>query len=366
MTAVAPRDRAYRSLKGLELTGATSRVLNLAAITTRHAEQGGNALPPFFQAGALRGAMIIKHRLRDHEHGVFARPRYSATKVVIPFERTDLSLGGRAVFIGQKGWTRALGSLHGEREAHAQDVALLEALDELPSLDPFLVREQLKRRHFEKATAYFVLSPADLQRMQGFVHAELVELVRLACGVERVGPEAEKLVHAILSGEDDSRLELLRGALHLEGSDYGEGLFCWRGLLYYKWSLREVLPLLEEIVGEMGAVRLVGPRSQATVDHVYELKNQVASGFARRLSLVSQHVGEYDQAFAMLRDQVDPAAFSRFLMAAPTAFRALGEDMGILSHAASYWRYRFPREAPLLASADELTDILEEYALALD
>jgi hypothetical protein len=181
-----------------------------------------------------------------------------------------------------------------------------------------------------------------------------------------VGPETEKLVHAILSGENDLRLEALRGALHLEESEYGEGLFCWRGLLYYKWSLREVLPLLEEIIGEVGAVRLVGSRSQSVVDHVYALKNQVASGFARRLAQVAQQVTEYDQAFALLRDQIDPAGFSRFLMAAPTAFRALGEDMGVLSHAASYWRYRFPTDAPLLAQADELTDILEEYALALD
>jgi hypothetical protein len=363
---VAPRDRAYRSLKGLERTGATSRVLNFAAIVARQAERAAEPLAPFFQAGVLRGALIIKHRLRADEHGLFARPRHTGTKVVVPFERTDLSLGGRSVFVGQKGWTKALGSLHGERDAFPEDVAILEALDELPSLDPFLVREQLKRRHCQKAVAYFVLSPADLERMQSFVHAELEELVQLALGDERVGCETEKLARAILSGENDLRLEALRGALHLEDSEYGEGLFCWRGLLYYKWSLLDVLPLLEEMVGEIGAVRLVGPRSQSVVDRVYELKNLVASGFARRLSQIGQQVTEYDKAFALLRDQVDPAAFSKFLMAAPTAFRALGEDMGVLSHAASYWRYRFPGDAPLLARADELIDILEEYALALD
>jgi hypothetical protein len=191
-------------------------------------------------------------------------------------------------------------------------------------------------------------------------------LVRLACGSDRVAHETERLVHAILSGEEDFRLEALRGALHLDKSEYGEGLFCWRGLLYYKWSLLDVLPTLEEMVGELGAVRLVGPRSQAVVDHVYELKNQVAGGFARRTAQVSQLLGEYDEAFALLRDQIDPAAFSRFLMGAPTVFRALGEDIGLLSHAASYWRHRFPSDEPLLATPDELIDILEEYALALD
>jgi hypothetical protein len=366
LMTVAPRDRAYRSLKGLERTGATSRVLNLAAICARNAERGTDRLAPFFEAGVLGGALIIKHRLRRDEHGLFARPRYTATKVVVPFERTDLALGGRSLFVGQNGWTKMLGSLHGEPAAHAHDINLLEALDELPSLDPFLVREQLKRRHFQVAAAYFVLSAADLERMEEFVHRELEELVRLACGGERLSGETEKLVHAILSGENDLRLEALRGALHLDESEYGEGLFCWRGLLYYKWSLQEMLPQLQQMTADLGGVRLVGPRSQAVVDQVYALKNQVASGFARRLAQIGQQVSEYDAAFSLLRDQIDPAAFSRFLMAAPTTFRALGEDMGVLSHSASYWRYRFPDDAPLLAAPDELIDILEEYALALD
>lgn len=363
---VAGRDRAFRSLKGLERTGATSRVLNLAAIGARAAERGGERPPPFFQASVLGGALIIKHRLRPDELKAFARPRYTATKVVVPFERTDLALGGRSVFVGQQGWTRMLGSLHGEPQAHAQDVVVLEALDELPSLDPFLVREQLKRRRFPVAQAWFVLSQGDLERMESFVESELEELVRLALGGGRARHETERLVRAILSGEDDVRLEALRGALHLRDSEYGEGLFCWRGLLYYKWSLRDVLPKLEDLVADLAAVRLVGPRSQAVVDQVYELKNRVTTGFARRLGEVSRHVAEYDEAFVLLRDQVDPAAFSKFLIGAPTAFRALGEDLGVLSHSASYWRYRFPDEAPLLAAPDELIDILEDFALALD
>jgi hypothetical protein len=362
---VAPRDRAFRSLKGLEKTGATSRVLNFAAISARRAEHAPDPPPPLFTTRVLGGAVIIKHRLRPEEHGVFPRPRYTATKVVIPFERTDLSLGGRYLFVGQPGWTRMLGALHGAAAADPQDAGLLQALDDLPSLDPFLVREQLKRRNFPAAAAHFALSPADLERMQSFVHDELHELVRLACGGDRVRHETERLAHAILSGEEDVRLEALRGALHLEDAPYGEGLFCWRGLLYYKWVLRDVLPTLEAMIGDFAEVRLVGPRSQAAVERIAELKGQVANGVTRRLSQVAAQLGEYDAAYALLRDQADPAGFRAFLLQAPQVFRALGEDMGVLSHMASYWRYRFPADMPLLAAPDELADVLEEYALTL-
>jgi len=363
---VAQRDRASRSLKGLERTGSTSRVLNLAAIAARQAERGLERPEPFFEAGVLGGALVLKHRLRNDDLGAFNQPRYAATKIVIPFERTDLTLGGRSLFVGERNWARTLGSLHGAPIAHPHDVAILEALDELPSLDPFLVREQLKRRHFQVAAAYFVLSEGDRDRMHSFVRDELEGLVRLACGGERVGHETERLVHAILSGEEDARLESLRGALHLSEVEYGEGLFCWRGLLYYKWSLQQLMPQLADITMELGAVRLRGPRSEATLEHVYGLKAQVANGFARRSSQVAQALAEYETAFARLRDQTDPAAFSRFLIGAPGSFRGLGEDVGVLSHAASYWRLRFPHGDPLLASADELIDILEEYAFSLD
>lgn len=363
---IAQRARDFRSLKGLERTGSTSRVLNFAAIAARRAERGEEKLPPIFKAGVLGGAVIVKHRLRPHEQSAFAKPRFTATKLIIPLERTDLSLGGRSLFIGQTGWIKMLGALQGDPVAHPEDVTLLQALDELPSLDPFLVREQLKRRRPAVAADYFVLSEADLEAMRSFVSGELGGLVRLACGSDRVTAETERLVDAILSGEQDLRLEALRGALHLAENEYGEGLFCWRGLLYYKWSLQQVLPLLEDMTGELGGIRLIGPRSQAALDQLHELKNRVLSGFARRTSQVGEALGEYDQAFALLRDQIDPAAFSRFLISAPGVFRALGEDIGLLSHAATYWRFRFPDHEPLLATPDDLIDILEEFARALD
>jgi len=362
---VAQRDRAFRSLRGLERTGATSRVLNFAAITARQAERGIKNLPPVFKAGVLGGAVVVKHRLAPAEQGIFSKPRYTATKVVIPFERTDLGLGGRYLFVGQTGWTRMLGTLQGDPTAHPEDIALLQALDELPSLDPFLVREQLKRRRLHVATEYFGLSDADLERMHDFVRSELEDLVRLACGSDHVEHETDKLVDAILCGEHDLRLDALRGALHLDDSEDGEGLFCWRGLLYYKWVLQETLPILQDLMGDLGTIRLVGPRPPPLVEHIQELKNQVANGFALRTGQAGETIAEYDEAFALLRDQTDPAAFSRFLVNAPGVFRALGEDIGLLAHAATYWRFRFPADEPLLATPDDLIDILEEFTLAL-
>ena len=67
----------------------------------------------------------------------------------MPFERSDLGLGGRSLFVGERGWMESLQELAGVSHDLGRDAGVLEALDELPSLDPFLLREHMKRRGFE-------------------------------------------------------------------------------------------------------------------------------------------------------------------------------------------------------------------------
>src|SRR5947208_1816040 len=101
-------DRSFRSLSGLERTASTSRVLNLAAVASQNVGDPEYESAPFFKAASLNGAVIIKHRIRVDERYIFESGKRISTKVIIPFERTDLSLGGRSLFVGQRGWQELL------------------------------------------------------------------------------------------------------------------------------------------------------------------------------------------------------------------------------------------------------------------
>ena len=46
-----------------------------------------------------------------------------------------------------------------------RDDRMLQVLDGLPSLDPFLMRERLKKEGFAPARCYFDLTDADMVRM---------------------------------------------------------------------------------------------------------------------------------------------------------------------------------------------------------
>ncbi|HLZ75715.1 hypothetical protein [Phenylobacterium sp.] len=363
MVARTP-DRSFRSLSGLEKTASTSRVLNLAAIASQNAGDPEYESAPFFKAAALNGAVIIKHRIRNDEQYIFEQSKRISTKVIIPFERTDLSLGGRSLFVGQRGWQELLNQLRGTQDDEARDVALLEALDELPSLDPFLLREHLKRRDFKIANCYYAISAPDLERMQRFVSGEISKLVDLAYGGGKSGaPNANisKLVSLLLSGQDDTRLEPLRLTLGLEGENFREGIFSWKGFLYYKWVLNSLWPELRGVISELTEIKVVGPRDYEMLNQVKDVGSRVNQAILGQVRKVRATLQVYDDAFAELTQAGNPMAFRNFLLKSPEMFITLGERTGMVSHIASFWRYRFPKGRPLRVELDELFDILQDF-----
>jgi hypothetical protein len=361
------QDRSFRSLSGLEKTASTSRVLNLAAVASQSAGDPEYEASPFFKATSLNGAVIIKHRLRADEQYIFEQVKRISTKVIIPFERTDLGLGGRSLFVGQRGWQELLYQLRGDQDDEARDIALLEALDELPSLDPFLLREHLKRRDFRIANCYFAISTADLDRMQRFVSGEISKLVELAYGRTGSGANANisKLVSLLLSGQDDTRLEPLRLTLGLEGENFREGIFSWKGFLYYKWVLNSLWPELRSVIAELTEIKVVGPRDNELLHQVKDVGSRVNQAILGQVRKVRSSLQVYDDAFAELTQAGNPMAFRNFLLKSPEMFITLGERTGMVSHIASFWRYRFPKGRPLRVELDELFDILQDFHTGL-
>ena len=356
----------YRSMRALERTASTSRVLNLAALAVKHAENPDHAARPLFLSPTLNAAVILKHRLRPNEiETVFTRHR-TATKLIVPFERSDLSLGGRSLFVGDRGWMESLAALVGSSEELGRDSGVLEALDELPSLDPFLLREHLRRRGFEISETHFEISQGDLDAMQRFVGREIGRLIDLAYS-GRTASEANsgRLVRALLSSRNDERLEPLRATLRLEGDSYREGIFAWKGFLYYKWVLNSLWPKLREVLAELMQVQTVGPRDYEHESLVRATKVRLHDRIEQQLKAVGDCLRVYDAVFEQLTRDGNATAFRDFLLRSPGMLMALGEGSGVVSHIASFWRFRFPKGKPLEAGVEELLDILQDFEMGL-
>lgn len=357
------KDRTVRRLTALEHSASTARVLNLLATHKKLGDVADLAQAPLFKNRLLDNSIILKHRLRGDEYLLFNSPRPTATKLLIPFDTTDLKVGARAIFVGQKDFDQVAASLFGDDlKVGQRDRRVLDLIDALPSLDPFLLREHLRMNEIEPARAYFGISDADVQRMFNFVREEILALVKLSSGdIGGSQAYASRLVEKLLSNAPESGFEPLKATLRLSDQEYLDGVFAWRGFLYYKWVLGDLTQPVRDVLADIAQVQGRGQRDPDSSAYIPAAKQRIQKAVAQTVSKVQSMLNVYNRAYSELTDESKPTAFRDFLLSAPGMFASLGEQLGALQHIVSFWRYRLPPGKPRLITPAELMDILLDF-----
>ncbi|KAF0184249.1 MAG: hypothetical protein FD163_1823 [Hyphomonadaceae bacterium] len=361
--------KGMRSLEALYEFGSTSRVLNLLRAHAQHHQEPEYVSKPMFKNVRLNKSMIVKHRLRPDEQYLMARRQRVATKIIFPLIGDSLDLGGQSVFVGQNNFKKTLCETLGVTEAVLKsDIETLNIINNLPSLDPFLLREYLRKHNIKPADCYFDISPVDVEKMREFAGEEVAKLVGVAFATEKgyVSRElTEKMVELILANEADEKLDPLRVALGLQGDDFREGIFAWRGFLFFKWQLADLFPQLRSVVRSIEKVRVINCTSRELRANVESLTKQLQKSLADVAKECRSIITLYDDAFSDLVDRAHAQAFRKFLLDSPILFLELGSLMGIVSHICSFWQFRFKDGQNLTIDALEYEDILSEFTTAL-
>jgi hypothetical protein len=231
----------------------------------------------------------------------------------------------------------------------------------VPSLDPFLLREHLRNNDIEVAPCYFAISAGDQERMHRFVTEEMSKLVSLAGGGGGSG-SSNRLVTAMLSNEINEKLEPLRLTLNLTGNDFREGVFSWRGFLYYKWSMGKFWPDVMGVLREINAIQPVGAITPEQKVYLSSARRSIIEMLRDNGNHVNKALSVYDSSFADLVKNQAPKTFRDFLLSAPFMFLELGEKLGAISHIVSFWRYRFPQGGKINIDAEELSAIFQDFS----
>lgn len=359
-------DRAVRNLANLKKTASTARVLNLLRVWQEHRHAEGWKAAPMFRHAALNRALILKHRLRRDEVDRFRTHRHVATKIILPMDGDDLRLGGRYLFVGQTGYDRTMQETFGVGPHHP-DRQVLALMDELPGLDPFLLREQLRRNGLTPDPCYFNLSEADLARMSEFVAREVQPLVDLSLGPDvdlaAVNPVA-RLTARIMCFTPGADMSTLCATLRLEPHECDEGVFCWKGFLYYKWALNSVIGDVGDV---LEGVRRTRPYGRACAEQIVALeraRERVDRRILQTCEAAADMLRVYDDAFFAMTRRGDPTRFRDFLRGAPLLFSELGERLGAVQHVISFWRFRAAAGKPRL-TYEELFDLLADFETSL-
>ena len=350
-------DKTVRFLAALR-GASTSRVLNLHRIAADQKDNPQHQEMPFFSSPIINRSFILKHRTRHDESYLFASSHTTATKIIVPLDLSDLRAGGRSLFVDQRGYSDALRAAGNyQEEALQRDLWVLKLLDTVPSLDPFLLREHLRNNQIEVAPCYFAISEGDQERMYRFVKQEMTQLTILTGD----SAASNRMVSALLSNQIDEKLEPLRATLGLSPKDFREGVFSWRGFLYYKWSMGKFWPDVVSVLREINKVQPVGAVSPAQREDLATQRRTIIEMVRDNGNHVNKVLAIYDTSFKDLVEKQTPKTFRDFLMSAPHLFLELGEKLGAISHIVSFWRYRFPKDAPVNIDADELSVIFHDF-----
>jgi len=352
-------ERVFRSLT-LLLGASTSRVLNLHAISQK-IQEGTPPTVPFFSAPAMNMSIIMKHRMRSDDMDLMPSRRAVCTKVIVPFDKDDLRSGGKALFVGQQNYADTLRDV-GQYLAHhdiERDMRVLQMLDRLPSLDPFLLREKLRSDGVTPDPRYFSISQADQRRMFDYAAGELNRLTDLAGGNEDA---TGRMVAALLSTDVDEKLEPLRATLCLSENEFKEGVFSWRGFIYYKWCLAELWPPLVSSLRHLKTIQPTGSLSSDQRSDLTGARERILFGAKQNSDGVKKLLQIYEDAYNSLLVGRDPRQFRKFLLDAPALFLDIGERMGSLSHITSFWRFRFPDQDRATVDAEELVMMLQDFS----
>ena len=354
-------DHTFRSLTALQ-GASTNRVLNLLAINKLHGADAGFCANPLFSSPVFNSAIIVKHRLRADEVDLFSASRAIGTKVIVPFEKSDLRSGGKSFMVGQRGYEELLREVgnYGPSRSIERDLRIFDLIDRIPSLDPFLLHEHLRSNEISADSHYFDISDADQRRMFDFTARQIRRLTSLAGGTGQ-SDASRRMVAALLSSEVSDKLEPLRVTLQLNEADFREGVFSWRGFLYYKWSLLEFWPSLIQALRQVKQIKPVGPVDHEQKCYIASARQTIVLGAKSGSDDVRSTLGGYDKAFDDLISNHNAAGFREFLLTAPTMFLQIGERMSALTHITSFWKYRFPNVGSMVVDAEELTAIFQDF-----
>ena len=147
--------------------------------------------------------------------------------------------------------------------------------------------------------------------------------------------------------------------------DFQDGIFSWKGFIYYKWSMTNLLPDLRPVLAELLAARPTGAATSGERKYIADAKARIIETMSEARDTVRTTLKVYDDAYRDLTSNGQPKAFREFLLKAPRLFNELGERLGAIQHVVSFWRFRFPADSSKQIGAAELIDLLTDFESSL-
>jgi hypothetical protein len=347
----------------------SSRVLNLLELGNQL--QTMKLLQPgevFFHNPILNKGILQKHRLSARDRENLKNGRTVGTKLFIAYDTDREHEGGKYMFLGQNNAAAIFKEHFGmdvqEDEKSMRDIRLLNILEKLPSLDPFLLRESLRHEKFDIPECYFRISASEYQKIRDNVVREFKPLVEEACGgMANLEELTQIIVDKMWEANDLTILYPLIRALDIKEEYASDVFFAWKGFVYYKIVLGRIQDRFSMFISRLKAAKPINIPTGTVKAEIEKLRPHVINGLMEEFTIAQQNVEDYNHVYRqkLIKDR-QPLFFTRFLSSAPRRYEELGGAIAALDHAVTLWRHRFGEQNQPMVRAEEFVDILNDFA----
>ena len=377
------------------LASGASRIFNVAAITRKLEFVDGGTDTFLFGHRSLNNGVFIK-RPKDVasparsgavqansaqilENGTLKTvtfdltPRVEkgdiATFLYIPFDVDAIAGGGNSLDLSvSRGRAQSLFDLTGFRQdeegrAIARDRRLIELIEELPSLDPFLLRDRLETDGIKAPEAYFEISESEFQEIKKYILGKFKPITTRV--VDPTSPKAsevaEQFIMKLWQGKDLDYLSPITQVFRIDPEQAGEIYYSWKGVTYYEFQYKRgqrTLLGFADWLHTKGAVP--SHYVKTSVRQELEAKARtVAGAFARHLKNSSEILRIYNQAYEDLFVRGgDARPFIEFLKDSSTLFWDIAASISAMNHGVAVWRQHTAKSSDGKLAADDLTKLL--------
>lgn len=306
---------------------------------TRALKRSDRNAQGLFRSAPLNDVVLTKEMLtRTDPRRADSSP--IGTKLYVPFEVEKPEKGGRSILIHNEQLpaflTATLGlTVVGDEATLSADLPILRTIDELPSLDAFLLRDALSLQGITANENYFEVSTEDRGEIQRFIRGKMEMLVRAAFGGAR--PDQDKVTHLIdtvWEAKDLAALDPLILALRCPRDEALAIFAAWKGIMFYSFDYfrseekRKTLALWLK--------KNAKPSAALPKDYSLYLSERVQTVVQRLREhwlSVDEVLKEYNQLYESFVSSMDPAGFINFLRNAKQISYAVGISLGKISQA---------------------------------
>lgn len=302
----------------------------------------------FFDNARLNKAIIFKYPNFDMEISEFVsssgmkQERPVETCMYFPYDSAVPQDGGHGVYLREEDFTAKLKYFIGidlsePTAENARDVQLLNLIDDIPSLDPFLMRVKFDEAQVAIDGDFLGLDKIEELSIKSIITRDVYPIITKAFPVQLIEKKSRSLSDFIngLWKAQSAEAEMFIEAFGIEKALANRILTAWKGVAYYEYKYAENISRTMDIIRWLQS-KDSEPYDLAMFGHLkemYQMHKRSTIDQMKALTVSTVNIFKsYRECHSVFLERNDPGPFRVFLQNANERFWALGFCVNALDH----------------------------------